>query len=409
MLNKRIDQLTIDDLENLVTTRQAEVQRLEFKRDLEIKGDGKKELLRDITAMSNTRGGFIVFGIDEANGEAIAMPGIELADPDATILQIESIIRDNSEPKLTGFSTRNFKLQTGRFMMVIYIAQSSNPPHRATGDQFFARASNGKYPMSVTQLRQVFTQGAQRLERLRSLISSRLEVLNDDREEPVTFKGNNGKVVAHFVPVVSLDGDVAIPVGQQLERQLFPVLRPYGFRDSANDYPRPRYNVDGLMFKYERSSIVAHSTQIFRGGYFEGVESKNLAQRPRWQPGSGETGENVLRVFAEYITENTLLWVGQCLQVCRQLEINPPYVFTLSLLRPDGAVIENGRGGELDQIRINRPDLRLPEITLEEVELFFELGLEANHPDSRKALGVTLKPIFDALWQSAGYPGSPES
>jgi hypothetical protein len=409
MLNKRIDQLTINDLENLVTTRQAEVQRLEFKRDLEIKGDGKKELLRDITAMSNTRGGFIVFGIDEANGEAIDMPGIETTDIDTTTIQIESIIRDNSEPKLTGFSTRNFKLDTGRFVVVIYIPQSSNPPHRATGDQFFARATNAKYAMSVTQLRQVFTQGVQRLERLRSLISSRLEVLNDIREEPVTFKGNNGKVVVHFVPVTSLDGDVAIPVGQLLERQLFPILRPYGFRQSMTDSPSSRYNVDGLMFQYEKSPIVAYSTQIFRGGYFEGVESKNLAQMPLWTR-NGDSEEKVLTLSGEIIQENTILWVGQCLQVCRKLEINPPYVFTLSLLRADGAIMDNGFiGSKPNQLRINRPDLRLPEITLEEVDQFFELGLEAKHPDAYTAVGVTLKPVFDALWQSAGFSGSPKS
>jgi Putative DNA-binding domain len=402
MLNKRIDQLTIEDLENLVTTRQAEVQRLEFKRDLEIKGDGKKELLRDITAMSNTRGGFIVFGIDEANGEAIAMPGIETTDIDATTVQIESIIRDNSEPKLTGFSTRKFKLDTGRFVLVIYIPQSSNPPHRATGDQFFARATNAKYAMSVTQLRQVFTQGAQRLERLRSLISSRLEVLNNDREEPVTFNGNNGKVVAHFVPVVSLDGDKAIPVGQPLERQLFPILRPYGIDEGST----PVYNVDGLIFKYETSPIVAHSTQIFRSGYFEGVESRNLAQYPRF---GGQPDEKSLTLLGEAIRENTITWVGQCLQVCRKLEIDPPYVFTLSLLRADGASMGNGFiGSKPNQIRINRPDLRLPEITLEEVEQFFELGLERNGSEAYKAaVSLTLKPVFDALWQSAGFPGSP--
>ena len=68
LLGKRVDNLTEQDILRLKTDEIEENKFIEYKRDLEFKpADKKKEFLFDITAMYNTEGGCIIFGVEEKN------------------------------------------------------------------------------------------------------------------------------------------------------------------------------------------------------------------------------------------------------------------------------------------------------------------------------------------------------
>jgi hypothetical protein len=398
MLDKRPDEITLTDLENLITTRQSEGQRLDFKLQVDYKGEGKREFLRDITSLANTRGGYLVIGVQEENAEAIALSGIDIDDPDKEVLRIDSIIRDNTEPKFFGFLTRTFKLQDGKYALVIYIPRSSNPPHRMQGDQFFARGSNGKYPLSVDQLRQVFTRGASRLERLQAFVESRVALASGpEGRGPVRFSGVNGRTIVHIIPLASLEGEVAIPVGRDLMQQVRSSLEPYGSPSGWD----PGYNADGLIFQTSRQDILSSTTgnytQLFRNGILEGGDNDMICPQ--------KSDSQQLMIYSGLIEIQTVDWIKQSLRVLQKLEINPPHTIALSMIGVLNATIPTKWGGSHHISVVGRETLFLPNVTLE--DLTGLTGESPNDANISEAIGNRLRPIFDALWQSCGYPGSP--
>jgi len=66
MLHKAINTITEADLQRLVDEGRREDVQLEFKQALPGNSDeGKKEFLKDVTAMANSSGGDIIYGVRE--------------------------------------------------------------------------------------------------------------------------------------------------------------------------------------------------------------------------------------------------------------------------------------------------------------------------------------------------------
>ena len=79
------------DLEALVSNCVQESKLLEYKSELKIEArDDKKEFLADLSAMANTHGGQIIYGISEKDGIPTSVTGIEIDIPDDTIQKIEN-------------------------------------------------------------------------------------------------------------------------------------------------------------------------------------------------------------------------------------------------------------------------------------------------------------------------------
>ena len=85
MLEKAIEEISEADLIDLVQNQVGERRTLEFKRYLpEIGADPAKEFLADVSSFANDQGGDILFGIEEENGIASGLPGVQLDNVDAT-------------------------------------------------------------------------------------------------------------------------------------------------------------------------------------------------------------------------------------------------------------------------------------------------------------------------------------
>jgi hypothetical protein len=156
MIPKPIDQITYDDLVALVANQVPESRTLEFKRELPSES---KEFLRDVSALANTNGGDIIFGVDEAEGVASALPGLAGANEDDTVLRLESIARDGLDPRISGLRHTWLKNAEGVGFLVMRVPASFAAPHRVEcGDsRFYGRDSKGKYLMDTHQLRLAFT------------------------------------------------------------------------------------------------------------------------------------------------------------------------------------------------------------------------------------------------------------
>lgn len=173
MIDQPIDAIDEPTLQRLVDNQVAEGRDLEFKRELPTGGDeASREFLADVTAFANALGGDIVYGLDEANGAAASLPGVEVDDPDAAILRLEGKLQTGVDPRLIGVRTKWVPLANGRGALVLRVPGSLSAPHRVTfknGARFYGRNSRGKYELDVHDLRHAFTESVQLPQQFRQL------------------------------------------------------------------------------------------------------------------------------------------------------------------------------------------------------------------------------------------------
>ena len=101
MINKQIDEITEEDIENLILNKEREGKTIEYKRDFPDNTDkSKKKYLASIASFANSFGGDLIFGVEENRdtGEPTNHEGIECQNPDQDVLRLIQLIRDGIEP-----------------------------------------------------------------------------------------------------------------------------------------------------------------------------------------------------------------------------------------------------------------------------------------------------------------------
>ncbi len=171
MLNKSPAQIAEDDLLALIADQESEGKMIDYKSTVVGPSDGdRKELLYDVSSFANARGGYLVFGMEEANGLPTKLSGLSNIDPDKEILRLEHLARDGIRPPITGLQSAPVKLSSGKIVIVVRIPKSWNPPHQVTFQKafrFYSRDSNGKYQIDVDELRSIFVLSASAAEAMR--------------------------------------------------------------------------------------------------------------------------------------------------------------------------------------------------------------------------------------------------
>jgi hypothetical protein len=149
------DEVTETDLDALRVHGVPEGSRLEFKRDMYGRGDeDRRELLRDITAMANSRGGQILIGVDEdGDGTATTVVGVPPGDQDTWI---RSLCLSSIDPRVIGLTVTPCPLANGNQVIIVDVPESYSTPHMMTfkgTNQFWIRHGREKQPMSVDEIR----------------------------------------------------------------------------------------------------------------------------------------------------------------------------------------------------------------------------------------------------------------
>ena len=156
---KRLSEITESDLVALIGN-EPEGKFIDYKRDPIASADiDRKEFLFDVSSFANTRGGYLLLGIEEAQGLPTAIRGLAGIDADKQIQRLEQMIRDGIRPPISGVEIATVPLANGSAVIAIRIPRSWSPPHQVTYQKafrFYARDSNGKYQICVYELRSDF-------------------------------------------------------------------------------------------------------------------------------------------------------------------------------------------------------------------------------------------------------------
>jgi hypothetical protein len=381
-----IDKMAI---ESLLSSEVRESRTLDYKENLPMGGrDDRKEFLADVTAFANAAGGDIVFGVSERRennrptGIPEAVTGLAGINPDAEILKLESIIRDGVEPRINGLHFKVVDGFTSGPVIVLRIPQSWSSPHmvRLGDSRFYSRNNAGKYALDVAQIRSAFAFSDAMPERVRRFREERIARIVAD-ETPVPLPSRYAKLVLHLLPIAALDPTTRIdtaPLRYQTEK-----LQPINPNGSNN-----RHNLDGFLTHSEQGNPLIPTTylQIFRSGAIEAVESLLLEFNNDRNRRSGNEPENLISSTAiERILIDAL---QRFLKVEQDLGMEPPVFIMLSLVGVKGFGILSEWSNLEGTHRFDRDTIFLPDVVMESYE---------EHADR------LLKPVFDAMWQAAGY------
>jgi predicted HTH transcriptional regulator len=89
---RRVADITEADIRGLLGTV-AEGTGVDYKLAIGRNDEAKREFGADTTSFANTEGGYILVGLDEVDGIASEITGVDADDLDAEILRLENLAR----------------------------------------------------------------------------------------------------------------------------------------------------------------------------------------------------------------------------------------------------------------------------------------------------------------------------
>lgn len=389
MIDKPLDQITQADIEALVTNGVKEDRTTEYKEALPGGGDGeRKEFLADVVSLTMA-GGDLILGVEEerdAAGKPTGVPkathGVITGNVVADLLTLESAIRDGIAARINGVRTRHIDGFNRGPVLVIRIPQSLNTPHMVTykgSSRFYGRTSAGKYRLDIDEIRVAFLASEAIPQRLREFRAERLNlILAGDTPIPLV---NGPKIVLHVVPASAL----ALTMRRRLDLHELPIGEVQPIYGGINAH---RFNYDGRVAFSTRDYDTAKESfgyvQVFHTSAIEAVDTQTLCNVQ-------SDGRNIPGVAFE---RDVFQALGQYLRaITTRLLVEPPIFAMLSLLGVRGARMALPSSYSMPpHYLIDRDNLVVPEVLIEDVTI---------HP------ATLLRPAFDIVWQSCGYPSSP--
>ncbi|MBF8303760.1 MAG: Divergent domain protein [Dehalococcoidia bacterium] len=382
MNEKKIDEITEEDLQALIDNSVLEGKTREYKQSLPSDSESdKKEFLADISSFANASGGDLIYGIIEDRNTGIpkTLEGLTVDNVDQEIGKLDNMIRTGIEPRISGIIIKPVKLSNSKTTLIIRVSKSWNSPHRVCfrgHDKFYSRSTNGKYPLDVAELRIAFTLSETITERIRKFREDRISKIFVN-ETPVPFY-NTAKIVLHLIPIISFNPAQIYAISEIASHpeQMAPI-----YCSGWNN----RYNLDGFLTYSGGREEKSHSyIQFFRNGIVEAVEG--LLLKPY-------NDEGKLLIPSIAYEKALLESLPNYLSILKRLNVPLPVFVFLTLLGVKGysMAVDRSRFFRDEVHTIDRDVLLLPEIVIESYDDIAE---------------DVLRPCFNSIWNACGFPRS---
>lgn len=374
MLPANLDDISLATIDALVANGLREGRTLDFKRDaVGGKDDDKREFLADISAFANTAGGDLLLGVEESAGEAIAVPGVTLPDPDAEIRRLDSILRAGLEPRLPRVDFR-WLAAGSRGCLLVRVPRSFAAPHRVVfrdHGKFYGRNSGGKYPLDVAELRSAFLSANSAIQEIRRFRRERLALIEaDEGAMPINM---TAKLVFHIVPLSAFTTGAEIVIDPN--RSLLPPLT------SGSGF-NTRHMLEGFatyVGREDTPETISSYTLLFRSGIVEAVSSV------------GHSNQEGSFVSASSVEWPLLSYYGHYTGALEKLGVEPPFYLFVSLLGVKGHSLATARFSFGLRTKLRQDALLLPEAVV---------------TDAAAPVEHLLRSTFDLFWNAFGFPRS---
>jgi hypothetical protein len=404
MIYKNLTDISIEDLRGLCERKVVEGKQLDFKDALPGGDDkGKVDFLKDVTALANTDGGDLIYGLleERENGQKTGIAGevvgIDNVNFDERRLWMGNLVRDNTEPRVMGVAYHAVPVDDRRTALVVRVPRSWNGPHAvsyAKHWRFYGRNAAGNYPMDVQQLREAVLAS--------SAVPEKLENFRADRLRALKSKHASGQaaIALHIQPFESARPGFAVDLS--VARRTSEYFAP-GWSFEA---PNVRYNFDGLI-AFNNGAYTGH-VQLFRSGAIEEEDVFLLKEK---------TADGQKVIVSVELERFLFKAVGRRLSMLRALGISSPVMIGLSLFNVRDyklqARVQHMMGGpssfnKLFDNPIDRDDLVIPGELIENLQDLRLDGVFSTTPsgqdiyESWKTAELLARPLLDTIWNSVG-------
>lgn len=395
----KLEKINEDTLNDLKESGEMENIRLDYKKELKTKTNSdKKEFLTDIVSFANTSGGDIIYGIKEDNnkkGFPEEICGLCIDDKDKKSQDINNIILNNKiQPRLYGYKIHFVKLSSGKYVIIIRIPKSWNAPHCVVPEidyssiRFPARNSSGKYYLDIQSIKSEILKSETIIKKIKDFRINRINDIESD-ETPIPLTGTS-KIILHLIPInafelgSSFNTQFTYKVNKEKKENLFYKLETFSgceghyitFDGWITFSKNKDYNPDNTSY-----------TLYFRNGIIEAVDIDNFLVVKNYYK------EDVIPI--QKYEKRILNLLLNFLYIQKELSINPPFIIMISLLNVKNHDFKLSKEDSPSNVThlhvINKQHLLLPEIILD---------------DYNKELGSFMKPLFEMIWNAAGYDES---
>jgi hypothetical protein len=197
---------------------------------------------------------------------------VTVTNVDAEIGRLNSIIRDGISPRIQP-DIVSIPVAADKALIIIRSRGSLEGPHRVVfkgHDRFYARNSNGKYPMDVLELRAAFAQSSSLIERIRSFRVNRIGDIKIGYS-PVNLSDTGRFLALHLIPLSAFTSSYRIDSKSLLELKegkYSSSLKPLYTGGWSH-----RINLDGALAYTTQDGGISTYSQIFRNGILEVVDT----------------------------------------------------------------------------------------------------------------------------------------
>lgn len=153
---------TLLDLQSLITDGVEEGTQLDYKSGIDkTKEKWKSEIAKDVSAMANSNGGVIIYGIKEYDEEDMRYLPEKIVPLDTTEISRETlmqVITNNISPKIEGVEIQTIPVcqeKPNEVVYVITIPQSSTAHQSLRAKQYFKRYGSITGAMEDYEIRDV--------------------------------------------------------------------------------------------------------------------------------------------------------------------------------------------------------------------------------------------------------------
>lgn len=381
VFNKTIENIEITDLNLLISQVVREDQNLEYKREYwGNSDDNKKEMLRDITAMANKYGGYIILGLDEDDETNAAKQFMNVPDADTLRDAIYASCLANISPRLS----LKFKILHDEVseadIILIFVPNSYQAPHMITfqgKNEIWVRHDRQKTRMSVEEIKEVITKNLN--------IATKAEEFLKARWETFIQKGHRAPLLVLGALPLNIDSEFIDIKDQQLRELLrrSPNGRYGGakFDFGLNVYPGPTIN--GLKISIEDYMTL----EIYRNGYLEGeVNINNFLEE-----GKEKEVKNKV-IFSWALVEYIYSFLSQLKQLGDYFGYNGQYLVFVKLFGIQGFGLKPYKHKSF----------------MNSVSIWNEFSLEINSIVINEVNPEEItKQLSDRLWQAFGFENEP--
>ena len=192
VLSKPADQIGIDDIKALITSKVPEGEQIEFKESLPAKGQtrdpwenggnqigdrAKDKILEEVVAFANAHGGALLLGIGESTGKPPVAAKISPIPRCAKLVErLKLVFRDCVEPQLPRLEVFAVPTEGESGVIILRVGRSRLAPHRVTKTLVCpVRRSDRCEEMTMREIQDMTLNVSRGLERLEKRLLERSE------------------------------------------------------------------------------------------------------------------------------------------------------------------------------------------------------------------------------------------